>query len=130
MGTLLLVGEEVESESSSPTGGMAVRRQLLTNALQRVGYHVVKVADAAGALARLGQQPPDVIVLAGLVPDMGLLDLCAALRHDPAVGKTPVVLVAEAAGQTGRTASRAGADMVFPPTVGPVEIADRLRQLF
>jgi CheY-like chemotaxis protein len=130
MGTLLLVGEEARSESPPQSGGMAARRRPLTNALQRVGYHVVPVDDAAGALARLGQQPPDLIVLAGLVPDMGLLDLCAALRHDPVAEKTPVVLVADASGQTGRTASRAGADMVFPPTVGPVEIADRLRRLF
>jgi hypothetical protein len=60
---------------------------------------------------------------------MDLLDLCRALRHDPAAEKTPFVLVAEAAGRTGRAVSRTGADLVFPPTVGPVEIADRLREL-
>ena len=43
---------------------------------------------------------------------------------------TPFVLVAEAARRAGRSASRTGADMVFPPTVGPVEVADRLRHLF
>ena len=91
---------------------------------------VVKANDAAGALARLGAAPPDLILLAGSVPDMELLDLCAALRREPSAEKTPFVLVAGAAAQTGRAASQTGADLVFPPTVGPTEIADRLRRLF
>jgi CheY-like chemotaxis protein len=103
----------------------------LKGALERVGYRVVHAADGAGMLTRLSEQPPpDVIVVAGVVPDMELLDLCAAVRHDPAAKTTPFVLVAEAARRAGRSASRTGADMVFPPTVGPVEVADRLRHLF
>jgi CheY-like chemotaxis protein len=102
----------------------------MKGALERAGYEVVEVDDGAGALARLVQGPPDLIVLAGTVPDMELLDLCAALRRDPAAEKVPFVLVAEAAAKTGRAASRAGADLVFPASVGPAEIADRLRRLF
>ena len=81
-------------------------------------------------LSRLSQQPPDVIVLAGTVPDMELLDLCGALRHDPAAKQTPFVLVAEASWRAGRAASRTGPDLVFPPIVGPIEVADSLRRLF
>jgi CheY-like chemotaxis protein len=98
----------------------------LKGALERVGYDVVNAHDAAGALARL-HRAPDLIVLAGPVPDMDLLDVCTALRRDPAAEKTPLVLVGDAPGRTGRAAL---ADLVFPPTVGPVEIADRLRRLF
>jgi CheY-like chemotaxis protein len=131
MGTLLLVGEESRIEAPSASEQSVVRRgPSLKGALERVGYDVVNAEDGAGALARLGQRPPDLIVLAGTVPDMELLDLCAALRQDPAAEKTPFVVVADAAGRTGRAASRTGADVVFPPTVGPVEIADRLRRLF
>jgi hypothetical protein len=52
------------------------------------------------------------------------------LRHDPAVEKTPFIVVGDAAERTARTVSRMGADVVFPPSVGRVEIADRLRRLF
>jgi hypothetical protein len=76
------------------------------------------------------EQRRDVGVGGGRVPDMELLDLCAAMRKEPAAEKVPFVLVAGAAGRTGREASRAGADLVFPSTVGPAEIADRLRRLF
>src|SRR5262245_8794701 len=128
MGTLLLVGE-VPRTDARPQGSTA-RRAPLKGALERAGYDVVDASDGAGALARLGQRPPDLIVLAGEVPDMELLDLCAAVRRDPAAERTPFVVVGDAAGRTGRAASRTGADLVFPPTVGPTEIADRLRRLY
>jgi CheY-like chemotaxis protein len=101
----------------------------MRGALERVGYEVVEVRDAASAFERLNVRP-DLIVVSGAVPDMELLDLCAALRKDPVGEKLPFVLVAEAAAKTGGAAARIGADLVFPPTVGPAEIADRLRRLF
>jgi CheY-like chemotaxis protein len=125
MGTVLLIGETARTDSTS-----VARRDPLKGALERVGYDVVPAADGAGALARLGQRPPDLIVFAGSVPDMELIDLCAAMRREPIAERTPFVVVADAAGRTGRAASRMGADLVFPPSVGPTEIADRLRRLF
>jgi CheY-like chemotaxis protein len=131
MSTLLLVGGETRSEQpSGPERAGARRGPTLKGALERAGYEVVGVEDGAGALARLGDGPPDLIVLAGSVPDMELPDLCVALRRDPSGEKVPFVIVAEAAAQTGRAASRVGADLVFPVTVGPAEIAERLRRLF
>jgi CheY-like chemotaxis protein len=109
MGTLLLVGEGLTPErNSAPERSPAGRGPSLKGAFERVGYHVVYAENAAGALARLRQGPPDLIVLAGTVPDMDLLDLCAAVRREPAVENTPFVVVAEA----------------------PTEIAERLRRLF
>jgi CheY-like chemotaxis protein len=131
MGTLLLVGQTESAEPSGAQRASSRRGPGLKSALERVGYEVVSAADAASALARLGEvQPPDLVVLAGAVPDMELPDLCAAVRRDPSGEKVPFVIVADAATQTGRSASRVGADLVFPATVGPVEIADRLRRLF
>jgi len=132
MGTLLLVGQQTESvESSGAQRASSRRGPGLKSALERVGYDVVSAEAAASALARLGEaQPPDLVVLAGAVPDMELPDLCLALRRDPSGEKVPLVIVGDAATQTGRFASRVGADLVFPTTVGPAEIADRLRRLF
>jgi CheY-like chemotaxis protein len=131
MSTLMLVGSKTASRQASvPEGAGGRRGPSLRGALERAGYEVVGVEDGAAALARLSEGPPDLIVLAGAVPDMELPDLCVALRRDPTGEKVPFVLVAEAAAQTGRSASRVGADLVFPATVGPAEIADRLRRLF
>jgi CheY-like chemotaxis protein len=131
MSTLLLVGEDVGSAQGStapPSNGRG--GPTLKGALERAGYQVVKVVDGMGALARVEACPPDLIVMSGTVPDMELRELCAALRRDPRAERVPFVLVADAASQTGRSVSRADADLVFPPTVGPTEIADRLRRLF
>jgi CheY-like chemotaxis protein len=132
MSTVLLVGEASQPEPVVSERERPARRHMpsLQGALERVGYRVVQATDGAGALAHLGQQPPDVIVLAGAVPDMELLDLCVAVRRDPSATTTPFILMGDAAGRAGRPASRTGADLVFPPTVGPVEVAERLRRLF
>jgi two-component system, OmpR family, alkaline phosphatase synthesis response regulator PhoP len=131
MDTLLLVsGETGTAQPSGAQRPVSRRTPSLKGALERAGYQVVHVDDAAGALARLGAGPPDLIVLAGTVPDMEILDLCAAVRREPSAEKIPFVLVAEAAAQTGRLASRTGADLVFPSSLGPAEIAERLRRLF
>jgi CheY-like chemotaxis protein len=130
MSTLLLVGRETAPGPSGAESDGARRGPTLKGALERAGYDVVRVEDAVSALARLGDRPPDLIVLAGAVPDMELSDLCAALRREPIGEKVPFVLVGDAAARTGRSASRVDADLVFPVTVGAAEIADRLRRLF
>jgi CheY-like chemotaxis protein len=131
MSTLLLVGADAVPEGSSAAPPSTTRRRpALKGALERVGYEVVEAADAVRALARVEESPPDLIVLAGTVPDMDLPDLCAALRRDPRAEKVPFVLVADGRPRTGRPGQRADADLVFPATVGPAEIADRLRRLF
>ena len=131
MSTLLLVSGSTATEERPKAERPGPRRgPTLKGALERVGYEVVEAGDAAGALARLGAGPLDLIVLAGSVPDMDLLDLCVAVRREPTAEKVPFVLVADAAAKTGGSASRAGADLVFPASVGPAEIADRLRRLF
>jgi len=129
MSTLLLVSGKAGSDQP-PAERTATRRgPTLRGALERAGYEVVQVEDGARALARLGEGPPDLIVLAGSVPDMEVADLCTALRREPAGERVPFVHVADANG-TGRPAARAGADLVFPATVGAAEIADRLRRLY
>jgi CheY-like chemotaxis protein len=130
MSTLLLVSGEAPSGPAPEPGRPAPRRgPTMRGALERVGYEVVEVKDAAGAFARLGERP-DLIVVSGAVPDMDLLDLCAALRKDPVAERVPFVLVADAAARTGGAAARTGADLIFPASVGAAEVADRLRRLF
>jgi CheY-like chemotaxis protein len=131
MSTLLLISGDADAEQAPGTENSTPRRgQTLTGALERAGYEVVQAQNAASALARLGPGRLDLVVLAGPIPDMELIEFCTALRRDPAAEKVPFVLVAEASARTGRAASRAGADLVFPATIGPTEIADRLRRLF
>ena len=94
MGTLLLVSGEKGSEASSAARSAPRRGPTLKASLERVGYEVVQVQDGAAALMRIGTDRPDLIVMAGIVPDMELVDLCTALRRDPIAEKVPFVVVA------------------------------------
>lgn len=129
MSTLLLVSGSAPTEIAAPGRPDRRRAPSMKGALERVGYEVVEVTDAAGVFQRLGDRP-DLIVVSGTVPDMDLLDFCVALRKDPEAEKVPFVLVAEAAARTGGAVARTGVDLVFPASVGPAEVADRLRRLF
>jgi CheY-like chemotaxis protein len=130
MSTLMLVNGEAVAEPPSGNGAAAARRgPTMRGALERVGYEVLEVHDAATVFQRLGERP-HLIVVSGAVPDMDLLDLCAAVRKDPVAERLPFVLVADASAKTGGAAAKTGADLVFPPTVGATEVADRLRRLF
>ena len=131
MSTLLLVSGGTETEQPSGTERSATRRgQTLKGALERAGYEVVQAEDAATALTRLGEGPPDLVVLAGTVPDMELVDFCAAFRRDPAAEKVPFVLVADAAARRAARPRAPARIWSSRATVGPAEIADRLRRLF
>ena len=70
----------------------------MRGALERVGYEVVEVRDAARLFQRLDERP-DLIVVSGAVPDMDLLELCVRAPEGSRRGEAPFVLVAEAAAQ-------------------------------
>lgn len=129
MSTLLLMSGSGAAEKAAAGRPDYRRAPSMRGALERAGYEVVEVADAAGVFQRLGDRP-DLLVVSGAVPDMDLLDFCVALRKDPVAEKVPFVLVAEAGARAGGVAARMGADLVFPASVGPTEVADRLRRLF
>ncbi|MER6125900.1 response regulator transcription factor [Streptomyces sp. NPDC001795] len=62
----------VEDESSIAS--------MLTMALQFMGFEVVTAARGAEALARVAQNPPDVILLDVVLPDMDGFEVCRRLR--------------------------------------------------
>src|SRR3978361_187091 len=64
---------------------------LLSFPLQRDGYDVVVASDGREALARYDEQPPDLVVLAVMLPRMDGLEVCKRLR---AKGETvPIIML-------------------------------------
>ncbi len=68
-------------------------RELTTRVLRRAGHTVVATADGAQALAAVAAHGPDAVVSDIDMPAMSGVDLCRALRADPATGRLPVLLV-------------------------------------
>ena len=67
-------------------------------ALEAAGYKVTLVNDAAGALAVVLQQMPDVIILDLMLPDMNGLDLARFIRKQKTPRPIPLLVVSGAIG--------------------------------
>nr|WP_321466695.1 EAL domain-containing protein [uncultured Desulfobulbus sp.] len=61
--------------------------------LENAGYEVVEAGSGEEALARFGDQPPELILLDIIMPDMDGFATCRRLRQTPGGEHTPVVMV-------------------------------------
>ena len=85
-------------------------RRIVRNTLKGLGYEdVVEAEDGKDALAKLYAEPMDFIITDWNMPNMPGIDLLRAIRLDPALKHTPVLMVtAEAAKENVVTAVQAG----------------------
>ncbi len=56
------------------------------------GYEIVAAADGEEALAAVGAEPPDLILLDVMMPKVDGLEVCRRLRADPAAPFIPIIL--------------------------------------
>ena len=104
-------GEQILIVESDPDIADLIGRQ----SLQPLGYQVTIVGDAASALKRAIQAPPDLILANLNLPGLSGKDLIAALNSQGV--KSPLIIIAEK-GQEGDAiqAFRLGsADVMFWP---------------
>jgi two-component system phosphate regulon response regulator PhoB len=63
-------------------------------ALRNDGHDVALVTDGASALDRLlGDNPPDLVLVDLMLPDMSGLEICRRIRSHPTLGRMPVMAV-------------------------------------
>jgi len=68
-------------------------RKLIENVLGR-GGHVLDLAQSGTeGITRARQNPPDLVLLDYVLPDMKGLDVCAALQTHEALEKVPVIVM-------------------------------------
>ena len=65
----------------------------VTMLLEQEGYHVRSYTDGASALTALSATPPDLAILDIKMPRMDGLEVLQAIRADPALKATPVVML-------------------------------------
>ncbi len=71
----------------------SMQRKLGQIALTHAGFQVLLSQDGESALRVAQERKPDVIVSDVLMPRMDGFALCKAIRADPAVGRTPIILM-------------------------------------
>jgi CheY-like chemotaxis protein len=95
-----------------------VQRKMVALRLQRAGYKVTTAADGQQALERARETRPYAIVSDVLMPKLDGFGLCMAVRNDPALAQTPVVLISNSYldAEDKTLARRVGADEMLVRT--------------
>ena len=68
-------------------------RELLAYNLKAEGYEVVEAGRGEEAVSLLRGGRPDLILLDLMLPDLSGLEVCRRVRRDPALGRTPVLML-------------------------------------
>jgi DNA-binding response OmpR family regulator len=116
--TVLIADDEVD------------HRDLLVLALHRLGYDVITVEDAAGALAVLAEREVDAVLTDVRMPGDSGIDLCRKIRDNPRTESLPVMMVtADVQRKQVMAALHAGADDYLPKPFSRAELTARLETL-
>lgn len=101
-------------------------RGLLESLLGAEGYDVVTAADGLAGLVKASTQPPSLILLDLMMPDLGGARVLEELREDPALADVPVVVVTGQVDAVPAMRAHLGADNVFVKPFGVAELLERV----
>ena len=98
--------------------------------LKQAGYAVTTAADGAEALKKAHSQPPDLIVLDVMLPEMDGFEACKVLRLDPATAKVPIIMLTAKAAEIDRVLGlELGADDYLTKPFSPRELLLRIKKI-
>ena len=100
----------------------AALRALVRTTFEAVDLAVEEAENAREARRQIAVRRPDVIVLDVLMPGESGLDLCRALKSDPATAAIPIVLLSGSDGGSLVAADAAGADAYVRKPFSPLEL--------
>jgi two-component system response regulator MprA len=102
-------------------------RDLESYFLHEAGFAVEFAADGVAALARARELCPDIIITEVLVPKLDGLALCRAVKTDPELHRTVVLIFSILAVHS--RATDAGADAFLMKPLAEKRLVDTVRQL-
>ncbi|HEY6035370.1 MAG TPA: response regulator, partial [Kofleriaceae bacterium] len=107
-----------------------VQRKMVALRLQRAGYKVTTAADGQQAFERARELRPYAIVSDVLMPKLDGFGLCMAVRNDPVLAQTPVVLISNSYldAEDKTLARRVGADDMLVRTPELRDVIELLDQ--
>jgi CheY-like chemotaxis protein len=90
-------------------------------------YHILEAREGQQALELARSHHPDLILLDVMLPDMSGIEVCRALKTDPAMMSTTVLMLTAKAQQSDLgEAEVAGADGYFTKPFSPLALLQRV----
>jgi len=100
---------------------------LLAHYLQRAGHSVDLLSSGAPVMGRLREQPADLVILDLMLPGMNGLQVCEAMRAEPATSGVPVIMLTARGEESDRVAGlEIGADDYVTKPFSPKELIARV----
>ncbi len=104
-------------------------RALVRTTCEVFDFEVDEADSASGAVERMALRKPDVLVLDVSMPGMTGLELCRALKDDPATSDVAIVLLSGSEAGTQAEADKAGADALLRKPFSPLELLSVVERL-
>lgn len=98
----------------------------MTDALVKEGFQVMHHPEATYAMTMIEWNPPDIILCATELREMGAFEIVSVLRGDPKTAKIPVLAIGSGADKGPLDAYRAGCDDYIDRRRNPADIASHL----
>ena len=105
-------------------------RDLVQIVLEGLDLEVHAVGNGADALAACRARAPRLLLLDITMPGMNGLEVCRAIRQDPALANLPIILMTARAQSSDVAAGLdAGADAYIIKPFGPIELREHVEAL-
>lgn len=104
--------------------------QMVRLILERAGFEVITSPDGADEIEKTRQLRPDLVILDLMMPEVDGFQVLQALRADPVVSDTPVLVLTARAQPVDREAALAArADDYLAKPISQKELVDRVQEL-
>ena len=104
--------------------------ELIRHYLEKAGHSVHRLSSGGSVMARLRADPADLVILDLMLPEVGGLAVCQAMRGDPATAATPIIMLTARGDEADRVAGlEIGADDYVTKPFSPKELTARVTAL-
>jgi two-component system chemotaxis response regulator CheY len=105
-------------------------RKLVRGCLERIGLKVVDVGDGRSAIRKLTEQPPDIVCLDLMLPELSGFEICEIIRASATLKHIPVLVMSARALPSDRAhAEEAGASAYLIKPFSIAELSGKVRSL-
>jgi len=104
--------------------------KILQTRLKASGYEVLTASDGRDALEKIKANPPDLIVLDVLMPEVNGFQVCRTLKDDPALSGIPILMLTAKDTESDRFwGAEAGADAYMTKPYNAEELLTQIQEL-